>query len=84
MRAINTIRHMDELGRITIPHEVREHFGWRDGAVFQVFIGDQSVILRRHDIEPNSHCFLCGSTEKLLNLPGDERKMCFDCWDNTR
>lgn len=67
------IRHLDELGRIVIPIEIRKRFGLTERDALEITVKDQTILLRR----PRSACVFCGSTRSVLEHRG--RGVCHDC-----
>lgn len=49
MKATGVVRHIDELGRIVIPKEIRKTLRIHEGESLEVFIDNQdNIILRKH------------------------------------
>lgn len=48
MLGTGIIRHIDNLGRLVIPKELRNKFGIRDGGPVEIFTDSNSIILRRY------------------------------------
>ena len=67
------IRHLDELGRIVIPIEIRKRFGLTARDALETTVKDQTILLSR----PRSACIFCGATRSLLEHRG--RGVCEDC-----
>lgn len=67
------IRHLDELGRIVIPIEIRKRFGLTERDALEITVKDQTILLSR----PRSACVFCGSTRSVLEHRG--RGVCHDC-----
>ena len=67
------IRHLDELGRIVIPIEIRKRFGLTERDALEITVKDQTILLSR----PRSACIFCGATRSLLEHRG--RGVCEDC-----
>ncbi len=47
MKATGIIRRIDELGRIVIPKEIRKNFRMIDGENIEIFLTDDSIVLKR-------------------------------------
>ena len=47
MKATGIIRHIDELGRIVIPKEIRKNFRIIDGENIEIFLNDDSIVLKK-------------------------------------
>ena len=67
------IRHLDELGRIVIPIEIRKRFGLTERDALEIAVKDQTILLTR----PRSVCVFCGSTRSVLEHRG--QGVCHDC-----
>lgn len=48
MKSSGINRKIDDLGRIVIPRDIREHFHVNPGDNFEVFIEGEDIILRKH------------------------------------
>jgi transcriptional pleiotropic regulator of transition state genes len=60
------IRHLDELGRIVIPIEIRKRFGLTERDALEISVKNQTILLSR----PKSACVFCGSTRSVLDYKG--------------
>lgn len=70
-------RHLDELNRIVLPHEVVSKFDWSTKTQIDLEVTpEQSVILTAH----RPACKICGSTEVTL-IPVKETFLCRTCLD---
>jgi transcriptional pleiotropic regulator of transition state genes len=67
------IRHLDELGRIVIPIEIRKRFGLTERDALEIAVKDQTIVLSR----PRDACVFCGSTHSVVEHKG--RGVCRDC-----
>jgi AbrB family transcriptional regulator, transcriptional pleiotropic regulator of transition state genes len=67
------IRHLDELGRIVIPIEIRKRFGLTERDALEIAVKDETILLSR----PRSACVFCGSTRIALEHRG--RGVCRSC-----
>jgi len=66
-------RHVDDLGRIVLPAELRRTMGLRDGCKLDISVEDGRVILTpRQDA-----CVFCGSKADLKEFRG--RQLCATC-----
>ena len=48
MKPTGVVRRIDELGRIVIPKEIRRNLGIRDGENMEIFIENDSIILKKY------------------------------------
>jgi AbrB family transcriptional regulator, transcriptional pleiotropic regulator of transition state genes len=67
------IRHIDELGRIVIPIEIRKSFGLGEKDPLEISIKDETILLSK----PQSVCVFCGRDEPLEEYRG--RSICRAC-----
>lgn len=81
MKSTGVTRKIDELGRLVIPKEIRRNLGIRDGESLEIFIDDDSIILKKHsqiknyeDIS-NKLCDLITSVYKLNIIITDRDKV---------
>ncbi|MBQ4071535.1 MAG: AbrB/MazE/SpoVT family DNA-binding domain-containing protein [Clostridia bacterium] len=73
MKATGIVRHIDELGRIVVPKEMRTKMDILCGDPVEIFVEDDKIILRKY--APN--CLFCGSAENLSEFK--DRKICSEC-----
>lgn len=73
MKATGMVRHVDELGRIVLPKELRRTMDIQDRDALEIFTEDGNIILRKY--EPS--CIFCGSMEEI-NVFCDKR-VCRAC-----
>jgi AbrB family transcriptional regulator, transcriptional pleiotropic regulator of transition state genes len=67
------VRHIDELGRIVIPSEIRRRFGLGEKDAIEISVRGETILLSR----PQSACVFCGGEEGLEEHRG--RSVCRDC-----
>ena len=49
MKETGVVRHLDELGRIVIPKEIRRNLKMNEGDLLEIFVNDkESVVLKKH------------------------------------
>jgi transcriptional pleiotropic regulator of transition state genes len=73
VRATGIVRHIDELGRIVIPIEIRKRFGLAEKDPLEIFVKEDTIILSR----PRESCVFCGRTADVKEHRG--RSICFSC-----
>ncbi len=66
-------RHLDNLGRIVLPIEIRQKLELEPGDMIDIFMDGQSVVLQK--FIPG--CVLCGATENTVEHKG--RSFCRSC-----
>jgi transcriptional pleiotropic regulator of transition state genes len=69
------VRHIDELGRIVIPIEIRKRFGLGEKDPLEISVQDETILLSR----PRSACVFCGAGDDLEEYRG--RSVCRSCID---
>jgi transcriptional pleiotropic regulator of transition state genes len=69
------VRHLDELGRIVIPIEIRKRFGLTERDALEISVKNQTILLHR----PKSTCVFCGSSRAVVEHR--ERGICQSCLD---
>src|ERR687888_1815990 len=67
------IRHIDELGRIVIPIEIRKRFGLSEKDPLEISVKDEMILLSR----PQGTCVFCGRETSLEEHRG--RSVCRSC-----
>lgn len=53
MKATGVVRRIDDLGRIVIPKEIRRNLRIRDGESLEIFVDNNSVVLKKFSIISN-------------------------------
>jgi AbrB family transcriptional regulator, transcriptional pleiotropic regulator of transition state genes len=72
-KSTGIIRHIDELGRIVIPIEIRKRFGLAEKDPLEISVKDETILLSR----PKSACVFCGRSDSVEEHRG--RPVCRDC-----
>lgn len=67
------IRHIDDLGRIVIPIEIRKSFGLGEKDPLEISVKDETILLSK----PQSVCVFCGRDEPIEEYRG--RSVCRTC-----
>lgn len=49
MKSLGIIRHLDELGRIVLPKEIRKEFNLNHRDGLEIFIKDDTIILKKYE-----------------------------------
>ncbi|MEK3729666.1 MULTISPECIES: AbrB/MazE/SpoVT family DNA-binding domain-containing protein [unclassified Lysinibacillus] len=70
MKSTGMVRKVDELGRITLPKELRRTLGIESGDPVEIFIDGDQIILKKY--KPNMACAVTGevSDDNLVLLGG--------------
>lgn len=74
MKTLGIVRKLDDLGRITLPKELRRTFGIKEGDPVEIFTEDGAICLKP---VPKAVCEFCGSTDKLVEKGG--KHICKSC-----
>lgn len=53
MKAIGIVRHLDDLGRVVIPKEIRRTFKLREGDPLKIFTSEEGIVLAKYDPTPS-------------------------------
>jgi transcriptional pleiotropic regulator of transition state genes len=76
MKNTGIVRKLDELGRITLPIELRRVLNIAEKDPVEIYTDEDAIILKKY--EGNKPvCALCGSTEKLKRIRG--KYICRTC-----
>ncbi len=78
MKATGIVRHIDELGRLVIPKEMRKTMQLESGTPVEIFADGGRIILSKYC--PN--CHFCGSYDHIVNFKGTN--ICVSCIDELK
>lgn len=67
------IRHIDELGRIVIPIEIRKRFSLGEKDPLEISVKDDTILLSK----PKNRCVFCGRKSSLFEHRG--QTVCRPC-----
>ena len=73
MKNTGIIRKLDEVGRIIIPKEIREHLDIHNKDLIDIYVNAENIVLKK--INPN--CIFCGKNENLIKFK--EKFICSSC-----
>lgn len=73
MKSTGMIRKLDELGRITLPKEIRDNLKIKIQDLIEIYVNGSSIILKKY--KPN--CILCGTGKDLIEVK--EQLICAKC-----
>ena len=78
MKTTGIVRQLDQLGRIVVPKELRTTLGIKRDNPVEIFVDDNSIILRKY--EPG--CAFCGELDDIVQFEG--RRICKKCLANIK
>jgi transcriptional pleiotropic regulator of transition state genes len=73
MKSTGIVRHLDELGRIVLPMEIRNTLDIGPKDKLEIFVEGEKIILKKY--APS--CTFCGSTKNNIIL--NNKRVCKDC-----
>lgn len=71
MSSTGITRKIDELGRIVIPKEIRYNLGIRDGEPLEIFVNDDSILIKKYSQIKNINnisSYICELMSEVLNI----------------
>jgi len=76
-------RKIDELGRVTLPSELRAKFGWGEkDTLAMYYVDSNTLMLQRSEKYPGAKCVFCGTTEATKSLQGKD--VCSGCLEKIK
>ena len=78
MKSTGIVRHIDELGRIVIPKEMRKCMHIADNDPVEIFVEEDRIILKKK----NECCHFCGTGEQTQLFKG--KLICAKCIDELK
>lgn len=78
MKATGIVRKIDDLGRITLPMELRKTLGINEKDPVEIYTEDNRIILEKH--EDREVCCNCGSEHPKM-IRAEHGNICLDCLD---
>ncbi|KJB88605.1 hypothetical protein AZ66_06550 [Paenibacillus sp. E194] len=75
MKSTGIVRHLDNLGRLVIPVELRKTLQIGQKDAIEIFTDGERIVLQKH----GACCSLCGSKEKSLKKYASQGRLCVDC-----
>lgn len=78
MKATGIVRRLDELGRITVPIELRRTLDIAERDALEIYVEDEKIILKKY--EPV--CVFCGEARNIINYMG--KNVCKNCLGEMR
>ena len=78
MKSTGMIRHIDELGRIVLPIEMRRIMELGTSDKVEIYVEDDKIILKKHQ----ENCVFCGGSDSLSEFCG--KNICATCLQNLK
>lgn len=66
MKATGIVRHVDDLGRIVIPKEIRRSLHIYEGEPLEMYVEGDGLVLKKH-VQPNDFDKLLAQLEKITD-----------------
>ena len=73
MKATGIIRRIDELGRVTLPVELRHSLGLKMHGSVEIYVDGDSIVLKKYA----PRCVFCDSDSSLIVFKG--KNVCRKC-----
>lgn len=73
MKSTGILRHVDELGRVVLPIELRRSLEIEEKDLLEIAVENDKIILRKYQ----PACIFCGGEEDLLEHEG--KRLCAPC-----
>lgn len=73
MNDTGIVRHIDDLGRIVLPMELRRTLGIHVKDPISISVDGERIILQKH----HDSCAICGGGGEMLTV--NDRAICPDC-----
>ena len=78
MKSTGIVRHIDELGRVVVPKEIRKKLGIENTDPVEIYVdGDKIILTKYHPV-----CHFCGSIDELVEFKG--KNVCSACISELR
>lgn len=78
MASTGVQRSLDELGRITLPKEIRRHLSIPTGTPLLIHVEGNKIILEKS----SAACAICGSIDDVREFNG--KGVCYHCIEQIR
>ncbi len=69
LKRTGMVRHIDSLGRIVLPSEMRKVLNIKEEQLLEIFIEDQTIMLKKYDADKS--CLLTGQITKYNKSYGN-------------
>ena len=73
MESLGIVRKLDAAGRITLPSEIRRHWGIEHNDGLEIVVDGDSIILSKY----RPRCVFCGNTDSVSEYK--DKHICQEC-----
>ncbi|MCK8826082.1 AbrB/MazE/SpoVT family DNA-binding domain-containing protein [Fuchsiella alkaliacetigena] len=73
MKSVGIVRQIDNLGRVTIPKEVRNNFDIEVGDPMEILVNEDEVVFKKY----SPQCVFCGNTDNVIDYK--DKNICSTC-----
>ncbi|MDY5626620.1 MAG: AbrB/MazE/SpoVT family DNA-binding domain-containing protein [Clostridia bacterium] len=78
LKSTGIVRQVDELGRITLPIELRRTLEINEKDSLEIFVEGNTIVLKKY--EPS--CMFCGNARNIVSYK--DRNICTDCLEELK
>lgn len=78
MKSLGVVRNIDELGRITVPIEIRRKMDLNPGDGVEMFTDNNRLVLQKY--APS--CIFCGEADNIISYK--DKKICASCLEEMK
>lgn len=78
LKSTGIVRQVDELGRITLPIELRRTLEINEKDSLEIFVEGSTIVLKKY--EPS--CMFCGNARNIISYK--DRNICADCLEEIK
>lgn len=78
LKSTGIVRQVDELGRITLPIELRRTLEINEKDSLEIFVEGNTIVLKKY--EPS--CMFCGNARNVISYK--DRNICSDCLEELK
>lgn len=73
MKATGIVRKVDDLGRVTLPVELRRKLEIEEKDPLEIYVDDETIILKKYE----RSCIFCGEAKEVREYKG--KNICRSC-----
>ncbi len=78
LKSTGIVRQVDELGRITLPIELRRTLEINEKDSLEIFVEGSTIVLKKY--EPS--CMFCGNARNIISYK--DRNICAECLEEIK